>query len=118
EALVVRRAAGEPLPEDAHTPEYLVEVLNLIRLQHPEALLVTADQEALLAEGEFDDAGNAKTLRAAVDELACREVELNSFTAHLLEQHKATGLSGARLEIAARLLTEQLESIDPTLSQE
>lgn len=109
EALTVRRAAGDPLPEDAHTPEYLVEVLNLIRLQYPDALSVNAPQEELLAAGEFDDATNERLLLAAIRILNRDQLNPKTFTGYLVEQYKAAGLNGARLEIASRLLDEQLK---------
>lgn len=108
QALIAKKNAGEPLPEDFRTQEFAISVLESIRLQYPGVFMATDAQERRFAQGKFDNRHNAKIVADAIADLSARHVPLTTMNAYLADEFLADRLNGIRLELAARMLGSQL----------
>lgn len=110
DALMSRKLAGQPLPPDVMEPGFYESVYEATATQLPAAFDVTESQEAQLSAGETNDEANRYAVQEALEQIDAQSVPLPIVSQYLAERFKTEGLSGVRLELARRLLSEQLQS--------
>jgi len=110
QALIARKQAGGQVPDDYQSTDFVVSVLESIRLQHPEVFMVTDSEEERFARGKFDSSQNEQTVADALERLTDQNIPLTTMNAYLADEFVEDRLSGLRLELAARLLKAQLKT--------
>jgi hypothetical protein len=102
-------AANEPgaaSPEEWPAPEARLKALLDLLKSSPDVFSVTPEQEREFAGGAFAEASAADALERAIKRLNDRGTALPWICRYVVEQFQAGKLKGARLEAAARVLTE------------
>jgi hypothetical protein len=110
EAVIARREAGKPLPEDYESSDFVVSVIESLQLQHPDLFRLTEREKQRFKAGKLDDEANLRRVRRALGELQRNDVPVTTLTDYITQQYHVGGLEGVRLALAARLLEARVSA--------
>lgn len=106
----MKKDKGEFSPE-ATKPEFVVRSMEMMKDKFPSLFLVTPVEEASFKAGRFEDDLNRKRVEQSIDQLAEYEVALPKMCLVLINKHRSGKLEGSQLELAARLLSAQVDEV-------
>ena len=111
DAVAARKRAGGDVPDGWDTPEFVPAIIERLKTESPRLLQVTPDQEQRLVAGKYDDAEATRSVKNSIKVLGDHEAELPLLHRYLLDRFEAGKLSGARLELARRMMAGLVESL-------
>lgn len=110
EAIIARREAGKPLPDDYKSSEFVVSVIRSLRLQHPDLFRVSDREKARYKAGDFQTEAKLRRVRLALAEIERRKVQKSTLVDYLAQQYHLGELKGIRAVLAARLLEAEVRA--------
>ncbi len=111
EWVVQMKESGGTLPPEATKTDFVGRSMEIAKGAFPSLFLVSATEEADFQVGRFQDETNKKRMLQSIQRLSDYGVVLPIMSGLLISKFKAGNLEGAQLELAARLLSAQVEHV-------
>ena len=103
-AVTARLKTGNKMPKGYKTKYFLPQIFEQLLEIDPNLFRATPEQEKQFADGKFDDKKTGKRIDATIKQLSKLKVVVPWMSQYLLDQYQTGKVSGARLELTARML--------------